>query len=416
MLGCGTHEAWIYDRRGERPVFQLPKLLATSWERLLDDTSEGSVLTEVPDGDDCCTDLSRIEPWHHTLKLFRTSDEARTNLSLGVPKLEPVWEGPIENLFVRRGSVRVQARDVTAWSDHRIFKGVLQSTPNEVTDEFRLALAHCFNDDDPNVMAHVQTIPAPTTATIQRTQPANQGYYGEELRALAKAGVNWTVLGRSIIYWSEFVTLGGLEPMIAGKHFDGEIEVGVNGSNLATYLRSIHDVAEGDLLPAQIEYSSPAGIAYYGLLEYIQNLGEVSGYTADQMAQRDFKARYPVPTGMTVPQGGKLSPDSPYEISDLVPGVRIPLLVDEPLCRNVNGDFVLTRVLVEETPEGGETVKLDLAPIGTDGVTQKYYAPNYKRYLQYLHRELDPVFMHSRRVVVRSPGGLFGRTGAGWRY
>ena len=82
-------------------------------------------------------------------------------------------------------------------------------------------------------------------------------------------------------------------------------------------------------------------------------------------ASRVLSGRNPVPVVVRVPDNSSLNPNGVLSVSDLVPGVFVPLVANLP-GRALSQMQKLDRVRFEETGEG-ETIQVTLSPAPVDG-------------------------------------------------
>jgi hypothetical protein len=90
-------------------------------------------------------------------------------------------------------------------------------------------------------------------------------------------------------------------------------------------------------------------------------------------AQRNLTGRNPAPVHVRIPDNSQLSPDLDIGISDLVPGIWIPLR-SKATCKDLRQWQKLDQVNVSSTSDGGEQVTVTMSPApggGRNPVTTK---------------------------------------------
>jgi hypothetical protein len=77
-------------------------------------------------------------------------------------------------------------------------------------------------------------------------------------------------------------------------------------------------------------------------------------------AQRNLAGRYPIPTVVRIPDNTQLSPEAPLKITDLVPGVRVPIRATLS-CLELEQEQKLDFMQVEQSGSG-EKITITLSP------------------------------------------------------
>lgn len=344
-LGNGVNEVWVYSRGGLIPVAPLQNVSSVQWDRVLNDVSYANVTVSTGQHADCCSVLGQIGTWGHELVVFR--DGLR------------VWEGPITNIRWSRGSVSLQAQDVLAYSKRRSTAAVSELTPVYVVDQGALAVSRTFNlGADPNVLAHMQVFGSGTGPQITREVGAYSTYQYDELTEMSKAGLMWTVVGRSVLLWPNTYVIGQTANLIPAEHMSGEVELEEDGMELST--TSIFTNDDGGA-----GSSSTALDPFYGRVEMLERSDAVDNPSLAAEAETHHAQHYPAPLSVNVPQGSVLSCDSPFPTESLVAGVLVPLRVGSGLCKQVTATQQLQNVSVTQD-NGGEQVAITVGPITTD--------------------------------------------------
>lgn len=347
-LGCGENRAFIYDQGGERMIGELTTVVQIQHGRVLSDVSEATIVVGGPRDEACCELLGKIEPWRHELVIFRDGKR--------------VWEGPVRNVHSKTGQVVIDARDVLAWADRSIHEGIDDNLAQPPTFIWASDLASAFLHFDPNVLAF-RRFPFGLAGDVPIHHPVKQysGYYGDDMRALGKLGVNYTTNGRSIIAWPERIPLGRTLPLETGKDYLGEVEFVVSGDDYVSEALSqdINGVATS---------STATTRAYYGRVQKIVDpqgalgVSELSYLTKLEVDRNGAR----MPVVLVPPSDAPLSPKAPVTYEDLVCGMSVPLSVTDPLCRKFDAEMILNEVTCNQGASG-ETVSIGLTMVGVDG-------------------------------------------------
>lgn len=344
-LGCAQDYTISITGRGGSPTLGQVEPETLVWGRVLDDTSTAEVV--VPMGGDvaCCELLGRTRSWCHEFVVHR--DGVR------------VWEGPIARIEYGRDSTFIRAKDVSAWLFKRKIRTLIDYTTTGLgaADLATIAQAivrDALAIDDPQVLPYLLVLASGVTG--QRQYAPDSAYAGDELRELARTGIDWTALGRRLIIGPE-TALARL-PTLLDEHFIGELTVIEDGDAAATAATVIGKGVK----------ATSGGEGTCGLLEVLAKEEQILD-TASAQAESDaiVAAGSPTPVYVDVPDGARLAPEAPVGINDLIPGVVAPVAVAE-VCRPVTTDLRLQRLSVRFDGDG-EQVAVTLVPTGIDSTT-----------------------------------------------
>lgn len=351
MLGCEKHTAYIYDRGGAQRLFQIDPLTSVQWERLRDDISTAQAHVANP-GDDCLAMLTQVHPHRHELVIFRGS--------------ERVWEGPITRMAWHQDHVEIEAKDVFHYAYRTIMRAAYKNSyPNIVTTIQRAInvlgeLSRKEALDPPiNVLPYVT---AYTTSgdseTSKSTVPYESTVY-DDIDAMAwRSGLDYTVVGRRILLFDTH-TVFYTTQAVTERDFLGPIVVTQYGMEHAT----IAAVTSAEGVFATTGSVDP----YYGEWEILDSAYNEDGTTAPTQAAllsqavRNLDGRNPVPLHVRVPDGSQLNPEGVLRMSQLIPGVRIPLRATL-LTVEIAQMQKLDKVVVTESGEEGEKIAVTLFP------------------------------------------------------
>ena len=364
-LGCGNSTAAVYERGGVNRLFVIDQLTSIEYSRVRDDMSDA--LLHIPTTAECCQDLSLIEPVRHELVIFR--DNIR------------VWEGPITRLGFSNDDIELAAKDVLFWAYRTIMRSAYDNSyPNTGYGTDRIGLimrsemVRKEQQDPPiNVLPYLQVHTTEDTARTARvTKPYQKTVFEEMDDMAAKAGLDFTTVGRSIhVHDTEYVL--GQTTLASEADFLGGVIVSMYGMDLATY-SAVTD-GEGNF------GSASADMAYYGEVEMLETAYDenpndntdpeapaISVAELTSQAKRNQSGRFPVPVEVRVPDNSQLNPNSQVFTFDmLVPGVKVPLMALSG-CKRLRQDQKIDSVTVRQD-ENGEVVTMTLVPFPKSQVT-----------------------------------------------
>ena len=350
---CVNHTVYVYDRGGLTRIAEITDLTSVSWERVGDDISFCDLVVNNP-GAGCARVLEQMEPARHELVVYRGQNR--------------VWEGPLTLMRYRRETVEIQARDVMHYA-YRIAQTRPYDNryPNVATvvdrayTQLVTELTRRESESPPiNVVPFITRVDQVGDARTTRNTITYQKTVFDDVDDMAaNSGLDYTVVGRSIILHDTSTALGRL-PTLTENDVLGEIIVTVYGMEMATFAAvSGADGAYGI-----------AGVGddpYYGRWEIIDDAyDEEEGSDAptqselNEQAQRNVAARIPVPVEVRVPDGSQLSGVSPIKVEDLVPGVQVP--VRATLTARTFSQVQKLRKMKVTEDSNGERVQITLAP------------------------------------------------------
>ncbi len=353
VLGCAEKYNILIVAKNGTPLGELP-VSEVSWSRLLDDTSEATVVVPLADPA-CCSILNQINSWHHELQLFRDG--------------KYVWSGPVVKITGSRNSVTIVARDLFALIEKRIIHNqicfalacgpVLPGVPADLS-----VIAAAIIDDALIVDGHNYVIESYLSGYIGERfyQPGESAF--NALQETFRLGLDATVLGRKIVLGAANGKAPfGRSATLGCDDFLGNLEFEQDGLSAATRAITIGTGVVGVAVApgADVNGEHP----YYGLLEYVsvdrQELDTQA--LADQAAAAIITNTFPPPTALITPTGSQLSPNAPISIEELVPGTMTTVIAD-CLCRDVQADLILLKLEVAWSSEG-EVVQVTYGSLGS---------------------------------------------------
>jgi hypothetical protein len=317
--------------------------------RRLDDITSATVTVGAPGLSDeaCCECLSMFNPWQHEVVIFR--DGAL------------VWAGPITEPVFERNKVTIVARDLFEWFERRVLRRDHTGTKDLATFFSEYAQDALDQDNSMNI-----TI-SPSPTGIVGTREVLAALYrraADELRELARTGLDFTAVGRNIRCGGEEVPT---PPLIALTEdiFD-EAKLTLAGLSMGTDMIVLGGNGSATNTPFAAEVGGLDD--RLGLVTLTFNepgiLDNQSALAAARTRHDMFK--YPPPY-LT----GRILGRAPIRFGDLIPGVRMDWNGDIG-CRDTSGSFRLLAIDVTvDASTGGVTERIvpTLVPLGTEGDT-----------------------------------------------
>lgn len=348
----GIHRAFVYDRGGARRMFPLLDLSQVVWGRERDAVSEGVVRLEGPSCTAQAKNLARMEPKRHELVIFRGRDR--------------VWEGPINRITWAANYVEVNAHDIFEYFlGTPLTKAYSNASPNvatvtqRVSDilEFELPVWESLSPPA-RILAHYVAHAFPNEARTTAVTTPYEMTVGEHIQNLARSsGIDYTVVGRAFHVWDVSRNLGQTRtlteadflapPVVTAYGSDFAARAYVGGNN-GTY------------------GSAGAPDPYYGPWTKIftnyneEGTQDPTESELNSQAARNLVGRNPVPVEVRIPDNTGIRLDRTLKITDLVPGVHMPLRAVLNARKLVQMQK-LDSVKVTETSQG-ETVQVALMP------------------------------------------------------
>jgi hypothetical protein len=342
VAGCGTHSVAVLDRGGAT-VATGEILTEVEWSRVLDGVSTARAVIQ-PDGD-CCNRLGRVGTWRNRLVVFRDG--------------KFVWDGPITGISWQLGQIELRASDVLAWLDNRVPHENRTFTNADLTEIAQWLIEDGYAPDDPG---HTVRVIDRAGVTGSRTYTLGIGQTGDHLKQLAEAGIDYTVIGSTILLLPEthMASVGRL----SDADMPEGLEVAEDGASLVT--RWI--VAGSDDSGA---FGSYGGVdPYYGLHERYVEMSEITdNASAAAAAEARQRVSRVVPVFVDTQQV-TISPEAAVDVPSLVPGWCLDVTSQET-CRKVSQRLKITGVRVSETggdenTPGSESVQVQVAASGAE--------------------------------------------------
>lgn len=383
-LGCGNSRVFVFDRGGEVMRGEITPLTTLRYGRLRDDISSATLFVNGF-GKDCGALLSELRCWMHEIVIFRDGKR--------------VWEGPITRITAEPGQVEIEAKDVMGYLYRRIMRQGYNDTYRELSNGEKrgglsvvrratLTTMNALAYDDPNVLRWVTEIAHSDDAIQHRAVPDFAKMAWEDIDDLAaNAGLDYTVVGRRIVYWDTHRPIGRL-PEMRDEHFSQPVHVTEYGMQLANFFGVTNNNGVYGFAKPQPQRGHPSAFdgngqpRYYGWVEQLVSAyGETEGdegialseaarvsleEALTEQAQRGIAPRWPTPVVVRVPDNATINPDVNLGFDQLVPGVWIPVRAHGTI-REVAQWQKLDAVTVEQTGEGGERIMVTMSPAPNGG-------------------------------------------------
>jgi hypothetical protein len=321
-----------------------------------DGISEGHVFVSTESAE-CCSYMERMECGRHELVVERNG--------------ERVWEGPLTRLAFHRTFVEVEAHDIWHYPYRAIMKAKYDNAYPRIGKAviriktiLQAELARFEALTPPiNVLPGLVVYDTTGTAKTSALTLAYQRTVWEEVDGLAaRGGIDYTCVGRKMLVFDVDDVIGKTKQMTEADFLD-DIVVTQYGLELATYSA----VTDGEGHWGAIGKTADP---FYGICEILETTFDQTASAKtnstptvaemSEQAKRNGIGRLPAPVVVRVPDGATLAETSGVLLTDLVPGVRIPLSATQT-CRKVSQEQKLDKLVVEGE-QGTETFRVTLSP------------------------------------------------------
>jgi len=327
-----------------------------------------------------------VHPWVHELTIYR---------ELAGSRPEIVWQGPIQRVRIQRERIVIEASDVFAWLDRLVNtwrmnyteatadsvgrrRGVVTYIAQNIIRLNMIESSLSDPSDYAGMYSYIRTRSEGLSViswrkdgtTIEEDDEGNEHtvvrariwaeFVGEIFRELAKSGLRWTTVGRTLYLRSQSSALSLPTARLNFEDFSGETEIVRDGTEAAT--RSFATTQQGDDLKGTT-VSSGRTVTAYGRLDRLVNVQEDLPTEAQlrRIAANDLAGRYPAPMSISMPGTAQLAPEASVTLRQLVPGERIDVLGDS--CFVLSQGFLLTDVSATWDNTTGEKLSVGLATL-----------------------------------------------------
>jgi hypothetical protein len=208
------------------------------------------------------------------------------------------------------------------------------------------------------------------------TPPWSRTAFEEIDDMAANAGLDYTVIGRSILLWGTKNRIGSL-PEFQDSDLGAPPIVSEYGMSMA----NLYSVSDGNGVHGEATRLDATGFdPIYGLVEMLssswasdstEDSGTYTQAGRDKViesfkgfSERSIADKYPPPVVVRVPDNTTLNPGTSLSIQQLVPGVAIPLRSHSTL-RKVSSTQKLDSIKVTQE-NGEETIQITMSQFGSD--------------------------------------------------
>lgn len=358
IITTGDYHAIIHDRGGKRRVGELKGLNQLTWHRVRDDMSDAKITLNADKYGINEKLFSKLAPGRHELCLYRGDDR--------------VWEGPLSLPTFTRDTITIAARDVTLyWYRTIMHAGYSSAYPNIETvvgRAERIAIAELARKEalGYNLLDYLHAHHSAGEAETSRvTLPYQMTLFEHIDDMAAKSGMDYTVLGRAVHLWDTSHSAMGRTAVVTENDFLSDVHVSYYGMELATFAA----VTDGQGLVGTAGGDDP----FYGEWEVLataydetDGVSPPSSAELTSQAQRNLSGRNPVPMQIRVPDNSSLNPNGVLKITDLVPGIYIPLRATLSN-RKIQQVQKLDALTVDVTDKG-EDLKVTMYPAAREDV------------------------------------------------
>lgn len=374
-LGCGLYEVYFKTRGGDLFVCRARNITALSYARVLNEVSEASITISLAGQDDeCCACIGNINPWEHEIAIYRDGVE--------------VWCGPVTNAEIDLDTLvaTFSCKDLLAWADKRWVElhgndydvSVDDEFPTDLADVFNFLLSHGYNKEPWNMDWVLDRTNIPVTKFYPAYEDPDRwgGAYpkiGNELRELAKAGCDYTVINRRLIGGNISVNPPVILPRLFDVHWAKLPKITVIGTGMAT---EVGDASgNGGFYGYNddqmwIEAQNDEFRARFGLLQEFYTeptLDDVdTTVLPNPITQAAAGLRELKKQPYSYITGGELSQTAPVDMNSLVPGALVAVSLTQT-CRSIEAIYRLTNVRVSYDASK-ESVSIELTPKGIDAL------------------------------------------------
>ena len=279
-----------------------------------------------------------VEPWLHALTIFYDDD--------------PAWSGIITSTRSSRGALQVDASDGSVYWKRRRIPSARRFDQVDASHIMAQMVVDGMALADPLRIADTLTeYPSRVWAVVDVA--ANSGMVAEVIDDLVDAGLQWTfVAGRLLIGpGPERHTTATL----TDRHLGDGIAVTKDGRDVAT---DVLVLGKGVWGQASLETD------HVGVQAIVKADALTTVQECEEAARRELVARGVAPRALSLPSGVSLAADAPVSLSELIPGVRVPVSSSQT-GTTLGADMALESVKVTGDG-GGADVSISL---GTPGIT-----------------------------------------------
>lgn len=279
--------------------------------------------------------LNRIEPWVHLLSIYRDG--------------ELVWHGTILKVTAVGTRGTIEAADGAVFFPRRRIASNRTWAQHDATQVMRTMVEDSLGAaDSTGLVESIVTHESRLWTTAGWT--AAEAMLDEVVGHLEDQGLVWTVAAGRLLIGP--VAAQHTTAQITDADFDGDLTIIKDGSEVVT-----DALVVGTGVWGQHAVDTPVG-----LIQSIEKAdGLVRAEECEQQAARVVHDAKLAPRQVVVPSGARLLPSAPIRMSELIPGVRVPVATRQT--GMVIGSWMqLTKVEVT-VDSGGESVAITLEEV-----------------------------------------------------
>lgn len=339
VLGSGAYSVTVSEATG-RIIWQSTdsQFGGVTWARERNEVTKASV-----DAVMAPAIVNIIEPLVHLLTVYRDG--------------ELVWHGLLTKVRSTGSSVQLEAADGAFMFARRRVASNRTWQQTDATQVMRTMVEDGLGySDRTGLVESIETAASRLWATAAWT--AAEGMVSDVVSELVEMGLVWTVSAGRLLIGP--VLSGYTTAQIADGDFDGEMTIVKDGSEVVTDALVVGKGVWGQWT---------VGDTPVGLFQSIESAdGLVRAAECEQRAEMVVKDAAVPPRRLELPSGTRLMTTAPVLLSELVPGVRVPVATRQT---GVVMASVMQLTKVEVTADnGGEQIKVTLEETNvTDRVT-----------------------------------------------
>lgn len=362
----------LNDRGGMSRIGQFVNPTRIRWNRIRDDQSEADLVFSGESITNNKVLLDKLATGRHELCIYRGD--------------ERVWEGPVTLATWTRQGVEIQAKDITHYLNRLVMsQGYSNAYPlldyvvNRIAGIIAAELPRMESQTPPvNILKHIHTyVDDDDAKTTRVTDPATMTVWQHLDDLAAKAGIDYTVIGRALHIWDTSKPALGFTRTVTEQDFVGDTYISAYGMELATMTY----VSDGQGRYGKAGHPDP----FYGVLELIATAYDEAGNSVadaddeaaaaatvsqeelSSQAARNLNGRNPVPYGLHVPDGSAFRIGTGLGMDVLIPGVYVPVVA------TLSGRTIQQMLKLKElsvlVEKGNETASITLTPASSTGDT-----------------------------------------------
>lgn len=348
-LGCGSYDVYLMRRGGGTMVSQL-KFSAIEWNRVIDDVSTASVTMagiKGKRGTWCCDDADLIHPWEHEIGIYRNGDR--------------VWAGPVVSKASTDTGLSIQCRDLMSWMKRRRVRNNYNWVNQDLAVIFHAIVRDALIPDN-----SMGLVVSPTLCGVNGDRKILAAQYKlawPELDELARTGVDWTVVDRTVVIGNFELDLSPIGTLTDGSfiNLDG---VGEDGADLVTDAITVGD-GVGEAGATIVGRYTGGDTARYGVHELVY---QESSIRDPGSAARNAGSRWDLNhEPAKIFNGGELDQNAEVTVAQLIAGRAVNVMIEDPICDAISGLRRISAVQGSVGPDH-DRISVTIQALGTSGL------------------------------------------------